>query len=110
LCQTAMVALMLSNDHAAQEPTPRLEDASSNSRETAFERLKIALRPFLHHGLTNAGPDYEGDAVRAVLVAIREPSDAMRAAGSNVDDRPWNGSRHDRIWSAMITAAIAGDV
>jgi hypothetical protein len=40
------------------------------------ERMKAALRPYLHHGLANES-DVEASAVRAVLTALREIDDPL---------------------------------
>ena len=54
----------------------------------------------------------ERDCVRAVLMSIREPSEAMVEAGDeeeylmNVESVP-AGDRWRRVWQAMIDAALA---
>lgn len=45
------------------------------------------------------------DIARAVLIAIREPSDAMRIAGG--ETKHWDDMDQDDVWGLMIDAALA---
>lgn len=49
--------------------------------------------------------EYANVNVKAVLQAIREPSDEMNAAGIDADDHI-EFNNHGRIWQAMIDAAL----
>lgn len=69
------------------------------ANDMMFQRLKVALRPFLHHGI-DAHPDVETEAVRAVLTAMREPTEAM--VDASVGALTLEGG-----WRAMIDAALA---
>jgi len=75
-------------------------------QESMIERLKITLRPFLHHGL-DAKPDVETEAVRAVLTAMRDPLDVMVDAGFDAELDEDGDMAPRTVWEAMIDEALA---
>jgi hypothetical protein len=83
-------------------------NGSARVPETMIERMQIALRPFLHHGLA-AEPDVEIEAVRAVLAAMREPTEAMKYAGLRADPTEQGLLPPVHAWPAMIDAVLAED-
>ena len=74
-------------------------------QESMIERLKITLRPFLHHGL-DGKPDVETEAVRAVLTAMRDPLDVMVDAGEMTADGECDCMYARDVWEAMIDEAL----
>lgn len=58
------------------------------------------------NGYPPAISDWAVFVARAAIAAMREPTEAMRLAGEQVGDYPWDGSKPNRIFTAMIDAAI----
>ena len=95
---------------------PRSTRTGGEMAESMIERLKIALRPFLHHGI-DAIPDVETEATRAVLAAMREPTEVMIRAGKcSLVDQAGDGPlvimtvNAVDTWENMIDASLAEEL
>ena len=83
------------------------------SEQTPLERMARALGAESMNCLPGeVNPKEWQEEVRAAILAIREPSEAMVEAGDeeeylmNVESVP-AGDRWRRVWQAMIDAALA---
>lgn len=86
--------------------TPLERAARALHKDYIEERIRNGVKPSDLPSWDDLGSDgrlYFTHKVRAILTAIREPSDYMAAAGTLPDREPLA----EDVWKAMIDAALA---